>query len=292
MIESFIFHRYKPNKVGVERSMYFNEQNNPFREFTTEVEWRQEDEPKSQDHGLWDTKPLLGKRVFRVEGDILRDNSSEYMNDRLDLLGMFDPVYGSDVVGYLEIQWTGIPEVLTAEVSMDGYPELPITALAPARGSYMIAWKAPDPYLYGFKNPKVTMSKDVSTPIYVAGNAPTRKVTYELVAGPVSGQDIVAPITITHSTYEISRVMNYNRTLLGGVDAGSGRPVPDDVLFDVYNRVVTDPGRPGTIRDPNAYFSGTWLTLLRGHNGIMWTHSASGSFGRTLTVQWQNAYLV
>jgi hypothetical protein len=93
----------------------------------------------------------MGKRVFKAEGDLLANSSSEYWRLRLDMMTalMPRPQFNRKIIGTLDLLFTGFSEHVTSEVTLDGYPEIPMEAKSPSAGRYMVAWKSFDPKLYG-----------------------------------------------------------------------------------------------------------------------------------------------
>jgi len=125
--------------------------NYPFHEFLTEVDVRQPDRNRSQQHGQWPGYQFLGKRLFHVKGAILADTSAEYWQKRLAFIRIFTPHprLGYKISGTLAINYTGINEELTCECGIDGWPEVPIVGLSPSLSEFQLNLKAPDPKLYG-----------------------------------------------------------------------------------------------------------------------------------------------
>jgi hypothetical protein len=125
--------------------------NYPFHEFMTEVDVRQPDRNKSQQHGSWPGYTFLGKRLFHVRGAILADTSAEYWTKRLNFIKVFTPhpKLGHKKSGTLAIQYTGINEELTCECAIEGWPEVPIAGLSPSLSEFQLNLRAPDPKLYG-----------------------------------------------------------------------------------------------------------------------------------------------
>lgn len=285
MIESVLF----TSKNG--QTMAFNDNYVPFNSFTTEVDWRQESEEKQQEHGLWGSFPYLGKRVMRVEGDLLENTSDDYMLRRLALLGLFDPVEGEKVLGTLAIQFSGIPEIISAEVGLDGYPELPMEALSPSAGRYQIAWKADDPYLYGENQQAIatgpsvgfgrayskTYSKVYTTvgvpgidpDAFNAGNAVSRKTLF-VITGPCTNPTVQNLTTGKQFTLEMV--------------IGSGNAV----LVDTQAKTVTGNYGSGTEYSAYSQFVGDWIYLRKGTNIIRFLTVDTGN----LSVLWQSGYLI
>jgi hypothetical protein len=147
------------NATGAE--IILNDDEIPFRRFTTTVDMRSAERNKSQRHGIWPARSYFGRRIFSCEGDILADSSGEYWAIRQQLLNALMPraQFGHHLaVGTLYTLFTGINEELMCECSLDGYPDIPIEAMAPARSSFLINFKAFDPKLYGdFKQTVLNM---------------------------------------------------------------------------------------------------------------------------------------
>jgi len=145
MIESVQFVNYDGT------SLFFNDDQIPFRRFMTDVNIRSANDDRMQEHGTWPSYTFWGSRTWVAEGDILRGSSAEYIQKRLDMLRVLRPLPHRGVrgIGRLKILFTGIPEVLISDCTLDGYPELPMEAVSPSRGDYQIVWRASDPRCYG-----------------------------------------------------------------------------------------------------------------------------------------------
>lgn len=128
-----------------------NDDNIPFRRFTTEVTTRMTEREKSQQHGIYPSNTYLGKRLFHCEGDIFADSSATYMQRRLALISaiMPRPQLGSKHAGTLEILFDGISETLSSVCTIDGWPEIPMVGGNAARSEYLLNLKSFDPRLYG-----------------------------------------------------------------------------------------------------------------------------------------------
>jgi len=129
----------------------FNDNNIPCNNFTTEVDVRFTEKNRSQRHGIYVGDTYLGMRKFHAEGDILADNSAQYWDRRLQLISAIipRPQYNQKIIGTLDLLLTGFDEHVSAECTIDGWPEIPLEALSPSAGRYQINWKAFDPRLYG-----------------------------------------------------------------------------------------------------------------------------------------------
>lgn len=122
-----------------------------FKRFTTEVDYRFTEKAKSQQHGIYPAETYLGKRIFHVEGDFFGDNTADYMQRRIQLIGALTPRphFGRKIMGTLDILFDGMSETLSCECTLDGHPDLPIEVNVPSMSQYQINWKAYDPRLYG-----------------------------------------------------------------------------------------------------------------------------------------------
>lgn len=128
-----------------------NDDDVPFRRFTTEVTMRMTEREKSQQHGIYPSNTYMGKRLFHCEGDLFADTSGSYITKRLALVGalMPRPHHGFKHSGVLEMLFTGMTETLRTECTLDGYPDLPMEAGLSSRSSFLINLKSFDPRLYG-----------------------------------------------------------------------------------------------------------------------------------------------
>lgn len=145
MIESARFVNVRGDTV------IFNDTELPFNEFTTEVDTRNNEKQRSQDHGLYPSNTYLGKRLFHCNGDLLENTSGDYWNKRRELIRAVlpRPHLGFTQAGTLYLTLTGMNEELSCDCTIDGWPELPLAALSPSAGKYQINFKAFDPRLYG-----------------------------------------------------------------------------------------------------------------------------------------------
>lgn len=129
----------------------FNTNDIPFNRFTTEVDVRNIDKEKAQNHGTYPGETYLGKRLFHAEGDLFADSSAQYIQRRMAMVGALlpRPQYGMKKAGVLDLLFTGMSEHLTSDCTLESYPELPFDGASPSRTGYQVHWKAYDPRLYG-----------------------------------------------------------------------------------------------------------------------------------------------
>jgi hypothetical protein len=115
-----------------------------------ETELRDEKVARARDHGYWDTPAYFGTLGIHCEGDILADDSGNYMQKRLELITALlpHPHLGYKVSGTFYLDFEGIDEELHSEGTMESW-ELPLRALQPARGNFLLNFKSKDPRMYG-----------------------------------------------------------------------------------------------------------------------------------------------
>src|SRR5687768_13190175 len=138
MIESFEF----VSDEGY--SLEFNDESIPFEEFRTDVNVRNEERDKMEEHGTWPSYTYLGRRLFIAEGSVIAQTSAEYMAKRLEIMRVLMPYpqKGRRRVGQLKILFTGFLERVVADCTIDAYPEIPLKALFPAASEFQVIWKA------------------------------------------------------------------------------------------------------------------------------------------------------
>lgn len=145
MIESARFTNVNGSYVDL------NDNDIPFDRFVTECDLRFTEKSRSQQHGIYPGNLYYGKRLFHIEGDLFGDSSGQYVQRRLALQSVLAsrPQYGRKIVGTLDVLFSGMAEHLTCDVTLDGYPDLPIEASGPARTRFALSFKTFDPRLYG-----------------------------------------------------------------------------------------------------------------------------------------------
>lgn len=236
----------------------FHDDATPFEEFTTEVEWRQQDQPKAQGHGLYGSYPFMGKRTLRVSGDLLASDSGDYWQRRLDMISLFDPVPGERHLGKLYLDFTGISEEIETDVSLEGYPELPLEALSPEASKYMISFKSDDPYLYGVERTVPNITAGSTAVLNNQGNATSKHLVAELSGRGYNPQ-------ITH--LETGKTLGVSGLVLA----------VDDVLeIDFYNREIHHLKAATGEIIMKQKTDGEWFPLLRGQNNLVYQMRADG----------------
>ena len=273
----------------------FNTDQSPFNTFTTEIQLRGNGQDKARQHGTWPYFTYLGERVFRGEGDILRTESGEYIQTRLDMLKALCPTphLGNRVVGRLILELTG-QEQMEAYCTLDSYPEMPMEGLGPAHGSYMVAFRAFDPRVYSVD--EYTSSADLTASAGGRTYNKTYNRTYPgtaysggdllLVNGgnaeTLPTVDVYGPVTGPLFTATIDGV---DRTVeLGGLTVPAGGIAT--ISFADRTATLSD----GTELD--SYFTlREWWYLQPGNTTVAYRAVESAAPSKAV-FRWKNAYLI
>ncbi len=270
-----------------------NNDNLPFSSFSTEVDVRTDEMVKSQDDGLWDGFQYLGKRTIRAEGRILQQSSAEYMQMRKNILRALRPTpkLGNKVAGTLFIEFEGIGETVTADCSIEGWPEMPMEALSPSGGPFMITWKARDPVLYGQFTNTSTLTLTVAAP----GRTYAKTYDRTYPTGALVGSGVAVPNAGNYQAFPKFRLYGPLTTPSLILVAGSVQytwslnyTIPAGQYVDVDFRYKTVTGSSG--ENLYKYTAGsTWWLLAPGDNAV--TLQAAGGSGYA-DISWKNAYML
>ncbi len=112
---------------------------------------------KMEQHGLWATYTYRGQMELNIEGDLIADDSSDYVTKRLALLlALFgdpnDPTSGTQPThrrnGDIAITMDGMAEDLTAPVSISAWTA-PAVGGYPGYSKYMLTLVNPSPWFVG-----------------------------------------------------------------------------------------------------------------------------------------------
>lgn len=285
-------------------SFTFNDVNNiaPTTEFTTEVDDRFTERNKSQQHGIYPANHYWGKRLFHITGDLLAPDAPTYITRRLAMVKavMPKPQLGYKRLGTLSILLSGMAETLTSEVTLDGYPELPMQALSPGRTSYQVNLKSFDPRLYG-SNQAANLQYGVSDNLGGKTYNKTYNYTYGASSGlgPSSqyannGGNIETYPTITF----YGPITNPRITMLRSDGKSYFFTLTGLTLADVSDYAVADLGARTVVRGTGAnlynYAVGSdWFSLepLPLTQQLLLSGSA-GSSPAYAAVSWRNAYMI
>ena len=145
MIDSIVFFGNNGQTIVLNDDTY------PLQLFDSTVETVTDERARPSQHGLYNTYTFMGKRIVHMEGDIFAADSFDLLLKRQHLIGPFIPTpeLGNRSVGYLEVKYTGLQEIVSCECYLDGLPQAPIEGLSPSRGTFAITLQAFDPTLYG-----------------------------------------------------------------------------------------------------------------------------------------------
>lgn len=285
-------------------SFTFNDVNNiaPTVEFTTEVDDRFTERNKSQQHGIYPASHYWGKRLFHLTGNLQAPDAATYMTRRIAMMKavMPRPQLGYKKAGDLSVLFTGMSETLKSECTLDGYPELPMQALSPARTPYQINFKSFDPRLYG--NTQVSaLQYGILENIGGRTYNKTYNKTYATSSGLGASSAIITnggntetypiitfygPVTNPRITLQRSDGYLFYFTLNGLVLASNA----DYAVADLANRTVLRADGSNIY----SYSVGSdWFALEPTPltNNVLFTGSA-GSSPSFATIQWRNAYMI
>lgn len=274
-------------------SILLHDEHWPFSDYTTEVDVRSDDEEKAGDWGIHETYTFLGKRLHHIEGDLLADDSAEYWRRRMDFIQAITPSKTSRVFGKLRLELEGIYEETWCYCTLDGWPELPLEALSPSAGRFLVTFKSYDPRLYGSSLNEITISTFAVTGSRVydktygytysivgssefdagnAGNAETQPTV--IIYGPATN-----PRIQLNSASDAEQYIQVNTTIASGsyitIDF-SQTTAMDDSGLDIYSSI--DQGSE-------------WWTLKPGSNQVVFLAEDAVAPAKAV-VQWHNAYMI
>lgn len=293
MIESARFTNVLGNFID------FNDEHVPFNEFTTEVDVRFNEKTKSQEHGIYPGMTYLGRRLFHCTGDLLENTSAEYWARRRKFIQacMPRPHLGYTRVGTLSIRFTGYNEDLSADCTLDGWPEMPLAALSPSAGKYQVNFKAYDPRLYG-------SWQIVDLPFGLTENIGGRnynKTYNKTYAAGTGGNDVIISNTGDIETYplitfygpvvspQVVLFRGDGKTLYLHLNGLSLLSPTDSVVIDVAKKTAITNGGANVY---NFAVGSDWWALEPGLTNIVRYTADSGTIASHASVQWRNAYMI
>ena len=275
-------------------SITFNDNEVPFHSFSTEVEIRTEVREKAREHGLWPSYQYLGGRRFVAEGDILTP-IGEYMVKRVQLIRAFMPS-GQRYTGTLRIRYTGINDILESKCVLDGWPELPMEALSPNRGTYMITLLAFDPRLFG----TTEFSANTIAPATSVGREYDKTYTYTYIV-PGGGVDDLILTNIgnieTYPTVEVigpaeDPLLTLVRPTAGNLEVRFSNfnvPAGQSLMINFANRTAVTTS--GVNAFPFLSSNSVWWALSPGDNQVNFKGYFTSSPSQAI-FRWQNAYMI
>lgn len=131
---------------------HFNDDIAPMTEFDVTVNQRiDSSRTKMEQHGIWPTFTYRGEMEINIEGDILADDTADYVTKRLALTAA---LFGDGSVptvrksGSLVITLDGMAEDITCDVSISAFSG-PISGTNAAFSNYLVTFISPDPWFIG-----------------------------------------------------------------------------------------------------------------------------------------------
>lgn len=272
----------------------------PLTEFSTSVDERFTERNKSQQHGIYPSSTYWGKRLFHFTGSLQTQDSASYIAKRMAMVGAFmpRPQFGIKKAGTLTMLFTGMSENLTADCSIDGYPDLPMQALSPSRTSYLVNLKSPDPRMYGDWH-TTTLQYGILDNIGGRGYDKTYNKTYSSVgtgsSGAIIGNSgnvesfpnikIYGPVTDPRITLQRSDGTNLYFTLTGLILAD----ITDTAVISFADRTVTRWDGSNLYRYA---VGGDWFSLEPSYTNVLYFTGSAGAAPAKADISWRNAYMI
>jgi hypothetical protein len=133
---------------------HLNNDISPFTDLEISVTQRSDrSRKKMQQHGIWATFTYRGEMELHVEGDLLADDSSDYVTKRIALVTALFGNASLDAPtvrknGSLAITMSGQTEDFGCDVSIDAF-SAPQMGSYPAYSKYLVTFFNPLPYFIG-----------------------------------------------------------------------------------------------------------------------------------------------
>jgi hypothetical protein len=120
-------------------------------DFHTEREMRGEKRTKMASEGIWPHFRYPGQMLIHIEGDLLGNDSSDFMTKRISDLNILMPTPGviqrQRKYGMVRIKFTGQSQYFRTDVSLEDDPAYPLEGLSPSRCTYDIDFLSFTPYM-------------------------------------------------------------------------------------------------------------------------------------------------
>lgn len=272
-------------------SIFLHDEHWPFSDYSTEVDVRMDEEDRAGDWGIHETYTFLGKRLHHIEGDLLAEDSADYWRRRMDFIQAITPSKSQRVFGKLRLELEGIYEETWCYCTLDGWPELPLAALSPSAGRFLVTFKSYDPRLYGSYLNEVSLDNPSTSGVRVypkvydwsysglstqnlanAGNAPTLPTV--TIYGPATNPRILLRNENSGQPYvQVDTVVLAGEYITIDFTEKTAR---SQYGVDIYNKI-------------NGISS--WWEMQAGNNEVMFLADGSDSSTRAV-VQWYNAYMI
>lgn len=278
-------------------SFLLDEVDTPMRRFEMSVDWRFEEQEIPQGHGVFPSNSLLGKRLILCEGTILKDSTSEYMQERMNILGALSPFTpgGIQKIGDLNIDFDGISETVSAECTLDTYPSLPIEAMQGARGDYQINFKAFDPRFYGDE----THTAELLPGVVSSGRAYPKTYPYGYTIGTAGEGDVLIANTGNVETFVTATihgaatspqiVIFYPDSTTDTFTLNYTLDTDDTVVIDFRNRTAI---LNGSVNIFEQTIGSTWWSLPPLSSYPIRYAPFEALPGTSVDLTWNNAYMI
>ena len=269
-----------------------NEDTIPFTKFSMDVDIDNNERRRMQEHGIWPSRTLFGKRKISIEGDLLAADYAPLGELRLALMSALVPTEDNDAAGQVEIQFTGMPEPFVAEVNLDGYPELPIEAVTGAWNNFQLNLKTFDPWFLG----KSTFTRTATTsltPRY--GRTYNKTYNYSYADSGFVGNIIQASNIGNWPSYPV--VTFYGPGLGPEIWSGSNRLQFRSLFLDNGETLTVDFRDRTAIKNDgtdlyNTLTSRQWFKLPSGKVSPVELHWYLPGNGAKADIVWHNAWMV
>lgn len=250
----------------------------PIEEFLTEVETRLTERERILQHGLLNTNMVLGKRLIHLNGSILGSTSTDYWAKRETLMRAFSQGrFTRTPLGTLSMQLTGLNELIYIDCTLDGYPEIPMAALNPARSNFNINLKAFNPSFVGKEQAISTTTVNASFSHTIGGNYYAFPVIQ--IYGPITNP-IMRRAPLSTGPWEVIDLTGVTLT------------ATQSIVIDFNKRTVIR--NDGTDLSGSISAASKWWSLSPFGIYQNWLHlQGTGTTGATfLNVHWRNGYML
>lgn len=266
--------------IGAMAGIALNDDIYPVNNFSTNVDIRNNEYEQSQRHKYYESNMMFGKRTINISGDILGNSSAEYIANRLMFSKYFIPADESNYpVGTLRGLFTGYPEPLDIDCTLDSWPEMPLQSKSPFAGPYNLTLKALYPAFQGIPRsisiPNTSFNTDVALP-GLAGNFPAYPVI--TITGPWGH---TFQITYNGIPFQLGQALQ-NALLLAG----------ETITFDFKDRFMTENPVQGYASRLQFATNTWWGFDARESSTVRVTQSPGTTSASKVDISWRNAFMI
>ncbi len=242
------------------------------KEFTTDVEQRSTVHARALADGQYGPVHYLGRRTYKLEGDILSNTATDYWIRRRSFVKMFAPEWfgHDDELGTLYMTFTGMPQPVQALCYADGWPEIPVGTMGATLSPFMATLYSPDPRLYSQTEHTQTFLANATAALPTALQGDMYTHPKIVITGPITDPIVYIGGTAFQFTYTLSagQIITINM-LERTITHGSGT--------NLYGLVTT---------------SGDWMPLRPGKNETLQL-TGTGTTGESkMDIYYRNAYMI